>query len=394
MKSEFNELKYFGRYRDDCLSLWCGTREKLESFFNFLNSLNDDLKFTMEIGNDKLCFLDLEIKLENNKLHTTVYSKPTDAHLYLHATSCHNKLSIKGIPKGVALRLRRICSSDAEYDIKSNEYINYLLKRGYDEKSTRATFNSLKAVPIQTARKKVTKNRQSNFVIFATNFNPRGPDVASIVKKNLPILEKNPVLSNLFPKGTVMVANKKENNLRNLLTRSDPYSIKKDLTTTTELGYVCCDKSCDSCVNYVVQTSAIVSKATGRKFNIRRESTCTTKNVVYVAVCKTCGKQGVGSTVTWKTRLANYKSHIKNKIPTCRIVKHFIDDCRDDTLKNLYFIIVDVVNNTENLTKNELEEILLKKEKFWIGTLVTQHQGLNGTHDWNRLKRTEREKEI
>ena len=147
MKSEFSELKYFGRYRDDCLSLWCGTREKLESFFNFLNSLNDDLKFTMEIGNDKLCFLDLEIKLENNKLHTTVYSKPTDAHLYLHAnlhaTSCHNKLSIKGIPKGVALRLRRICSSDAEYDIKSNEYINYLLKRGYDKKSTRATCNFL-----------------------------------------------------------------------------------------------------------------------------------------------------------------------------------------------------------------------------------------------------------
>ena len=29
---------------------------------------------------------------------------------------------------------------------------------------------------------------------------------------------------------------------------------------------------------------------------------------------------------------------------------------------------------------------------FWIGTLVTQHQGLNGKHDWNRKTRTEREK--
>ena len=58
-------------------------------------------------------------------------------------------------------------------------------------------------------------------------------------------------------------------------------------------------------------------------------------------------------------------------------------------LSGLYYIYI---NNTDRLTKLEIDALLLGKEKVWIGTLVTQHQGLNGTHDWGRKKRTEREK--
>ena len=154
-----------------------------------------------------------------------------------------------------------------------------------------------------------------------------------------------------------------------------------------------CKKNCDSCNTYVKETTSITSHATGWRFKIRRESTCTSKNVIYVAYCNSCGKQGVGSTVAWKSRLSNYKSHIKNKIPTCRIVRHFIEDCPDDSLCNFGFIIVDVVNNTNDLSKTQIDTILLQKEKFWIGTLLTQHKGLNGKHDWNRSKRTDREKQ-
>ena len=81
---------------------------------------------------------------------------------------------------------------------------------------------------------------------------------------------------------------------------------------------------------------------------------------------------------------------VKKKIPSCKIVKHFINDCPDPTVNNIRFIIVDAVNNTELLSKDDLDNLLLEKEKFWIGTLVTQHQGLNGSHDWNRKKRTDR----
>ena len=61
-------------------------------------------------------------------------------------------------------------------------------------------------------------------------------------------------------------------------------------------------------------------------------------------------------------------------------------------LKYLAFVIIEVVNYTSGLTRNRIEDLLLEKEKNWIGTIVTQQQGLNSTHDWIRPKRTEREK--
>ena len=54
--ANYDQLLYYGRYRDDCLVIWCGSKEELNDFFVFLNSLSEDLKFTMEIGNDTLCF--------------------------------------------------------------------------------------------------------------------------------------------------------------------------------------------------------------------------------------------------------------------------------------------------------------------------------------------------
>ena len=42
------------------------------------------------------------------------------------------------------------------------------------------------------------------------------------------------------------------------------------------------------------------------------------------------------------------------------------------------FTIVYCLYNAEDLTDYDL---LLKKEKFWIRTLVTQHHGLDSKHD-------------
>ena len=64
---------------------------------------------------------------------------------------------------------------------------------------------------------------------------------------------------------------------------------------------------------------------TGRLFSISKTLTCTSLDVVYLAQCVACGLQGVGSTYNFKSRLANYKSHIKHRRRTCGVVNHFID---------------------------------------------------------------------
>ena len=140
-RNTFQEIRYFGRYRDDCLVLWTSPLEKLELFLIFLNSIDSYLQFTIEVGENELCFLDLKLTLKDNKMHTTDYSKPTDSHLYLQADSCHHLPSILGIQKGVALRLRRICSTDEEFNNKSKEYKAYLIGRGHKLKNVEKSFN-------------------------------------------------------------------------------------------------------------------------------------------------------------------------------------------------------------------------------------------------------------
>ena len=127
--------------------------------------------------------------------------------------------------------------------------------------------------------------------------------------------------------------------------------------------------------------------ATGRIFKTRGDSSCQTENVICVAYCLNCQKQGVSSAVSWKPRLRNYKSHIKNNMKSCKIVRHFIEEYK--VASNLRFINFDVLNNVDHFSSDEIEVLLLQKEKkqFWIGTLVIQHKGLNGTHDWKRTKR-------
>ena len=59
-RNTFQELIYFGRYRDDCLALWTSPLGKLELFL-FLNSIHSNLQFTIDVGRNELCFLDLKL---------------------------------------------------------------------------------------------------------------------------------------------------------------------------------------------------------------------------------------------------------------------------------------------------------------------------------------------
>ena len=61
----------------------------------------------------------------------------------------------------------------------------------------------------------------------------------------------------------------------------------------------------------------------------------------------------------------------------------------DDPSRNIRLIIIGQLNNTNSLSPDEIEDLLLQKERFWISMLVIIHKRLNSTHDWNRKRRTE-----
>ena len=105
---------------------------------------------------------------------------------------------------------------------------------------------------------------------FLTKFNPREPNVTKIMKENFHLSQNNKILKGSFPENSILVANKREHNLKDLLRRSDLYNIKRDLLDNTKHGYKHSKRKCDFCNNFVDEATAIRSFATGRIFKIRR----------------------------------------------------------------------------------------------------------------------------
>ena len=359
-----------------------------------MNILDPSLKFTVEYGGNLLKFLDLLITLVNGKLHTTVYSKPTDGHLYLNNASCHPTNTKRAVQHGTALRLRRICSSDAEFESKSKDYKGYLASCGHNPNEIVKTFEAVKNIPRPQARRnRVNENHSSEKYRFITHFNPHHPNIGQIIAKHEHLLRTSPTLQQLFPKGSFQIVHKRERNLKELICRADPYSTKPP-----RIGkYTKCDGRCDSCKTFAAECTDFKCTATGRTFVLQKEMNCNTPNVIYLCECQKCHEQGVGSTVCWKPRLRNYKSWVKLRIRQCRVGNHFIDNacCRGPVFnpcENMKFTIIDCVDNCENFTPEEIDDELLKKEKMWIRKLVTYPHGMNSSHDLNRTRRNEVEK--
>ena len=70
----------------------------------------------MEVGGWQLQFLDLLISIENNRIETTVYSKPTDAHLYLNANSAHPKKQSQLVDKLKQNKEPLVMAGDGRHD--------------------------------------------------------------------------------------------------------------------------------------------------------------------------------------------------------------------------------------------------------------------------------------
>ena len=123
--------------------IWLHGRERLDEFLLALNSYHESIKFTWEIGNGKISFLDVMISFNGRKFSTDVYHKPTDTHQYLNFKSCHPQHVKKAIPYSQALRLKRICDSEDVYKRREKESKGFLWKRGYERVLLMSRFSEL-----------------------------------------------------------------------------------------------------------------------------------------------------------------------------------------------------------------------------------------------------------
>ena len=81
--------KLYLRYKDDLCLIWAGTKEQFEDFICNLNNQHPSIKFSYQISITSVDFLDTTVYIKNRKLHTTIFTKPTDEQNYLHYHSEH-----------------------------------------------------------------------------------------------------------------------------------------------------------------------------------------------------------------------------------------------------------------------------------------------------------------
>ena len=62
-----------------------------------------------------------------------IFFKSTDTNQYLQKSSCRPRQVKKAIPYGQALRIRRICSDEKKFGMRSEDLVGWLVDMGYKE---------------------------------------------------------------------------------------------------------------------------------------------------------------------------------------------------------------------------------------------------------------------
>ena len=137
------------RYIDDIFMIWSGTTEDLNTFMSNLNSIHPNLKFTHEVSQQSINFLDLTIYKGYNFPFTNIldiktFQKPLNLYQYLHFTSNHPPNIFKAIIKGECVRFVRTNTTQEGYESTVYLFKNRLKKRGYPAEIVEKTTSIVK----------------------------------------------------------------------------------------------------------------------------------------------------------------------------------------------------------------------------------------------------------
>ena len=127
-------LKCWFQYIDDVSFIFSGTVEQLNQFHEFLNSRLDSIRFTLEFDMSFISFLDVQVSRSKGQvLQTSVFRKPTDRNNFLHSKSYHPPSMKNSLPYSKFLRMRRICSTEVEFEGQANILYDRFIPKGYDK---------------------------------------------------------------------------------------------------------------------------------------------------------------------------------------------------------------------------------------------------------------------
>ena len=354
------------RFIDDIFMIWTHGEDKFNSFFEKINSIHPSIKFEAQKSTTCISFLDVSVKLNNGKIETDLFTKPTDSHNYLDWHSCHPKSTKKGIPFSQALRLRRICSNDKDFYHRLFQLEGYLRVKNYPAKIIRGAFTKVQKISREQIL--VYKEQESiSRVTFPITYHPNIKNlVPGLHEKYNNILLQDQSNKVIYP-DPPMVAFRRPPNLRDLITRASisyPNRSKPGL-------HDCEDQFCP--LHRHNNPSQIIW-STHRNLEVKNVVSCKDHNIIYLISCKKrgCGAQYIGETGrTFKDRAKEHLNSVKNIKQDCPISNHF-NDISGHKILNIEFQILEKCKYEDTAYRRN-------REHFYIN-LLRPNLNVQNTH--------------
>ena len=113
--------------------VYTGSEDQLHQFIQTLQTLDNSLKFTYTVSNEKVDFLDLTVSIANNRVTFNTFQKTLNKYLYLPAHSQHPWSCKKGFIIGELIRYARNCTHPNDFLRTKKLFYQRLLNRGYSD---------------------------------------------------------------------------------------------------------------------------------------------------------------------------------------------------------------------------------------------------------------------
>jgi hypothetical protein len=185
-------LLLYKRFIDDVIGIWLTDPDPSmdECFWqDFIRMMNEDSGLVWIVNKRSMAvdFMDLSIRIEGQKIHTTLYQKALNLFLYLPPHSAHPPGVLTGLVLGMIHRIYTLCTDERDIYCLLKDFYKRLIVRGYKRPTIEPLF--AKGLAKHKAKNANTIEAESqaraidiNTVFLHLKFNPGDPKSKALQK--------------------------------------------------------------------------------------------------------------------------------------------------------------------------------------------------------------------
>ena len=349
-------IKLWVRFIDDGKGIFLGNIDEFELWFHKLEEAFEKFGLKLTCDTDSfsyinnvfvpksdrgVTFLDMDVFLHQNTIHTKEHRKETAASSYLPVQSAHPKHTFSGIVKSQMYRLRRICSLNEDFEEALINLERRCLNSGYDEVMVR---------DIISFGRTLERKLEKDDVIEYLSPNTRVREIVKLV------VLAGTGYENCFSDFATRVNSTPHANIKVVIVKTTGLTIGQLLFNNSNRDvepYDCMVKGCVVCPNDIQNVSGVVvSNVSGSQYFVKNNLNCN-QGGIYIA-SGICSAQYTGKTVYFGTRMKEHLKTSKGSSVYCHM-----KDCHMCNSANDFEVTY--VENYHNRGKYSLSE----REYLW-----------------------------